>query len=475
MSLRNYETAVKALNNTQTNAAVLEMLRKSGNSLNKSSLPEMREFLAKIGYQNAADLKKLNVLHIAGTKGKGSTAAFCDSILRRCFVNDGSDTRPLRTGLFTSPHLTEVRERIRINGVPISQEKFAKYFYNIRDRFSPDNSPDVQLPGYFRYLFLMACEAFVQEKVDVVIMECGIGGSYDATNVLEYPVVSAITSLGFDHMGLLGETLPEIAWHKAGIMKKGVPAFTIIQREDALKVLHDRGVELEAGNPITRPDEAAVPVVIGDKDVEALANVKLGISGDHQYLNAALAVAVCKEWVAQMKKNGASLDISDELIKKGLELTTWPGRSDVLSLEKYPLITWCLDGAHTPESLNVCAKWFVDELVQRGKEKRKILVFSCTGNRSVKELLEPLATIHKTGYKFDKVMFCGTAISPKLQKNMKAAWEELNGSVDNIDIFKTADDALAVAAAESHPALVLVTGSLHLVGSMISLLDVNVR
>ncbi|KAJ3204124.1 Folylpolyglutamate synthetase [Dinochytrium kinnereticum] len=508
--IRNYEAAVKALNSCQTNASVLEMLRKSGNSLNMRSIPEMQEYLAGIGYQvkslhgmpdandwqKASDLDKLNVLHVAGTKGKGSTAAFCESILRRSFVEEGATARPLRTGLFTSPHLTEVRERIRINGVPISRESFAKYFFEIWDRLSAKNpTSEVQMPGYFRFLFLMACEAFVQEKVDVAIMECGIGGTYDATNVLENPVVSAIASLGFDHMGLLGETLPEIAWHKAGIMKKGVPAFTIDQRPDALQVLKDRAVELCAGRPLTRPNTSSLPVVIGDTDIAALSKVKLGISGDHQYLNAALAVAACKEWVAQRQRAGSAVNCTDELIQKGLELTSWPGRSDILTVPQYPSVIWHLDGAHTPESLNVCAKWFNDECVPSDKDSyKKVLIFSCTGNRSVKELLEPIAAIHLKSCKFDKVVFCGATLSPKsqkvdainftvkedtellTQKAMRTAWQTLTGSEEKIEIFQSVDDAVAsLELASGTPTKVLTTGSLHLVGSIISLLNIEVR
>ncbi|KAJ1561120.1 Folylpolyglutamate synthetase, partial [Cladochytrium tenue] len=167
--------AVAALNSCQTSAAILEEIRRSGNLLNLRSIPEMREYLACIGYK-MSDLDSLNIIHIAGTKGKGSTSAMCDSILRQCSVRDASGanpTRPLRTGLFTSPHLVEVRERIRIDGAPLSRVDFARHFGHVWSSFeaapSTVDSPFAtrkgnDKPNYFRFLFLVACRAFLEEK-----------------------------------------------------------------------------------------------------------------------------------------------------------------------------------------------------------------------------------------------------------------------------------------------------------------------
>ena len=215
---RDYKAAIALLNSLQTNAAVLEAIRKSGNLLNTQSIPEFQGYLERIHY-TPSDLNKLNIIHVAGTKGKGSTSAFCDSILRqtRITAKDGS-SRFIKTGLYTSPHLQEVRERIRIDGSPVSKEMFAKYFFSVWDRLQESDLKNDK-PAYFRYLTLMSFHLFLQEGVDVVILEVGVGGEYDCTNIVPRPVVCGISSLGLDHMSLLGDTIEKIAWHKAGILK----------------------------------------------------------------------------------------------------------------------------------------------------------------------------------------------------------------------------------------------------------------
>ena len=182
-----------------------------------NSLPEMLGFLSRIGYK-ATDLDSLNVIHVAGTKGKGSTCSFVQSILSRSQI----DGRKLVTGLYSSPHIIEVRERIRINGEPLSKLKFAEYFFNVWDRLEETKDlveDHLQKPAYFRYMTLMCFHAFKQEKVDAAILEVGVGGEYDSTNIVLNPLVTAITSLGLDHQSVLGSSIEEIAWHKAGIIK----------------------------------------------------------------------------------------------------------------------------------------------------------------------------------------------------------------------------------------------------------------
>jgi folylpolyglutamate synthase len=164
--MRDYQQAIQLLNSLQTNSAILEAVRKSGNLLNTLSIPEMQNYIRRIGY-NLSDLDRLNTIHIAGTKGKGSTVAFCQSILK---------TLGLQTGMFTSPHILQVRERFRINGVPISQPKFAKYFFDVWDRLeaTKPTAPDLHhpdKPAYFRYLTLMCFHVFMQEKIDVLLLE----------------------------------------------------------------------------------------------------------------------------------------------------------------------------------------------------------------------------------------------------------------------------------------------------------------
>ncbi|RKP33125.1 Mur ligase, partial [Dimargaris cristalligena] len=204
--------AVADLNSLQSNAAVLAKFVKEGLRNYGSGLQDLLVHLGRLGYQ-ANDLNALNAIHIAGTKGKGSTAKFSESILGE--AGRISSKEGLKMGMYTSPHLVEVRERIRLNGRPISQVLFAKYFYECWDAIIANYKPgDTLRPGYFHFLTLLAFHTFLREKVDVAILEVGIGGKYDSTNLVPRPVVCGITSLGLDHQSVLGNTLAEIAAQK---------------------------------------------------------------------------------------------------------------------------------------------------------------------------------------------------------------------------------------------------------------------
>uniref|UniRef100_A0A8D0Y5B4 Folylpoly-gamma-glutamate synthetase n=1 Tax=Sus scrofa TaxID=9823 RepID=A0A8D0Y5B4_PIG len=230
-----YQEAVRTLNTLQTNANYLEQVKRQRGDP-QTQLEAMKLYLARSGLQ-VEDLDQLNIIHITGTKGKGSTCAFAERILR---------SYGLKTGFFSSPHLVQVRERIRINGQPISPELFTKYFWRLYHRLdeTKDDSSCVSMPSYFRFLTLMAFHVFLQEKVDLAVMEVGIGGAYDCTNIIRKPVVCGVSSLGIDHTGLLGDTMEKIAWQKGGIFKCGVPAFTVPQPDAPLAVLRDRAQEI---------------------------------------------------------------------------------------------------------------------------------------------------------------------------------------------------------------------------------------
>ena len=190
-----------------------------------------------------AQFDRLNTIHVAGTKGKGSSSAFISSILSQY-----RDSGIQKVGLYTSPHLRFVRERIKINDEPLSEEAFAKYFFEVwnrleaaaKDRGHPDPSALDTKPAYFRFLTLVAMHCYMSEGVDAAVVECGIGGEFDAKNILVQPTATAVTSLGIDHVVLLGDTISSIAWHKAGVFKPGVPAISAPQPEEAMAVLKQR-------------------------------------------------------------------------------------------------------------------------------------------------------------------------------------------------------------------------------------------
>lgn len=278
-----YEEAVKTLNTLQTNAQTLEKIRSERDKYAHLNIPNMLKYAERVGISEE-DMDSLNVVHISGTKGKGSTCAFCESILR---------SHGYKTGFYSSPHLVEVRERFRIDGKPIQRETFASYFWDVYNRL--EESKDCyegKMPNYFGFLTVMALHVFLQEKVDVAIMEVGIGGQYDSTNLIKHPVVCGVSSLGIDHTSVLGSSIDKIAWHKAGIFKPGVPAFTAPQHEKAMEVLKNRAVEI--GVPLS--------VCPDLREYESRGRqFHLGIKGSMQQVNASLALQIAGMWVNRVK------------------------------------------------------------------------------------------------------------------------------------------------------------------------------
>ena len=294
-SLRNMTAAMRAVQD----------LQRAGGKLIEAAQSRHRVVAMMRGYMQRLAIEPdalPPVIHIAGTKGKGSTAAMCESILR---------TGGLRTGLFTSPHLISVRERFRLDGAPVSEELYLRYFWQTWDGLAEaggrgDPSPDLpSMPGFFHFLTLLAFQIFRGERVDVAVMEVGMGGRLDATNVVAAPVVCGVTTLDFDHMDVLGHTLPLIAAEKGGIFKRGVPAVTVPQRDDALGAL--RRVAEEAGAPLLLADVESLDARRGGGGGGSSCSssrIELGLDGSFQRTNAALAVALSEIFMWRQGREG---------------------------------------------------------------------------------------------------------------------------------------------------------------------------
>jgi folylpolyglutamate synthase/dihydrofolate synthase len=375
------------------------------------------------------------VVHIAGTKGKGSTASMCESILRQ---------HGLKTGLFTSPHLVDVRERFRVGGRPISEETYLRYFWQAWDTLQEKHAastgvsaeeaaasssaggaasqavPHVgpvplellpPVPGFFYFLTLLGFMIFRGEGVQALVLEVGIGGRLDATNVVPQPLVTGVTTLDFDHMDLLGDTLASIANEKAGIFKKGVPAFTVPQRADALVQLGKAARNADCSLYVCDP--ASVAARTHDKQFPPL-----GLDGSYQRINAALAVAMSETFLKRLEQRSsehanteaeaaplpvyAPAEPLAPATLEGLRTAHWPGRSHIVPLPAAPdNCTLYVDGAHTERSMQRCLEWFRQTVEQRRRSEsdgaavqhKMLLVFYCGHEKDALQLLLPLSTV----------------------------------------------------------------------------------
>ncbi|KAJ0978901.1 hypothetical protein J5N97_014375 [Dioscorea zingiberensis] len=347
-----YESAMEAL------SSLITRTKRGDGSGRLEKFELMFKYLKVLGLEEKID--GLKIIHVAGTKGKGSTCTFSEAILRQC---------GFRTGLFTSPHLIDIRERFRINGLDISKIEFLHYFWGCWYQLKEKITDDLPMPPLFQFLTLLAFKIFLSEKVDVAILEVGLGGSLDSTNVVKRPVVCGITSLGMDHMEILGDTLGKIASEKAGIFKSGVPAYTVPQLSEAMSVLQDQAAKLMI------PLNIAPPL-----QLKMLSGSKLGLDGLHQLTNASLAVALCRCLLEQTEHQSffadGNLDTSlPEPFLRGLCAASLPGRAQIVHDkvqesskmtdidENSSNLVFYLDGAHSPESMEACANWFSDSVV----------------------------------------------------------------------------------------------------------------
>ncbi|KAI3412522.1 uncharacterized protein J3R85_017221 [Psidium guajava] len=350
-----YEAAMEALSSLITRQKRADRTPVGGKF---EKLERMSIYLRILGLEEK--ISGLKIIHVAGTKGKGSTCAFCEAILREC---------GFRTGLFTSPHLIDVRERFRLDGLDVSEDKFLLYFWDCWSQLKENVSEDLPMPPLFQFLTILAFKMFISEQVDVAIIEVGLGGKNDSTNVIKEPVVCGITSLGMDHMGALGNTLGQIASHKAGILKPQIPAFTVPQLSEAMDVLEETAGELMV------PLQVTVPL-----DIRRWGGETLGLSGDHQLVNAGLAISLCKCWlqrtgnwekllVKKQDEEAAGLELPPAIVR-GLSTARLSGRAQIVhdtplmfngsadTSENLGELTFYLDGAHSPESMEACARWF---------------------------------------------------------------------------------------------------------------------
>lgn len=359
----------------------------------------LREYLAHPAHG-------VKVIHVAGTNGKGSTCAMIDSVARAC---------GRRSGLFTSPHLIDFRERIRVSGVEIPEEPCAAMLTELRaicERFDPH-------PTFFEITLALAMRWFRERECEIIVLETGMGGRLDATTAVPADVC-VITPIGLDHMQWLGDTLAAIAAEKAGIFVEGKPAISAPQEPEAAAVLE------MAANETRAPFEFVT---------EPLLGYPVALPGAHQRWNAALAVAALHR---------AGVPLREDTVRYGLSRVSWPGRFERI------LPGVILDGAHNPHAAKVLAETWQGEY----GETKPVLVFSAVAAKDVAGILEHLAPLAS------RILTCPVDTPRALPPEEIAACLP-DGSPPH-ECFPSFSQAFAAAGEHGDP--ILVAGSLFLVG-----------
>lgn len=340
-------------------------------------LERMVELLALRGNPHL----KLKVIHIGGTNGKGSTIAFLKNMLEKL---------GLRVGVFSSPYLIHYTDQISINGESIPEARLETLMADYQSLLEGEATANLQGTTEFEIITAIAYDYFASEQVDVAIMEVGMGGLLDSTNVCQ-PILTGITTIGLDHVALLGNTLEAIAEQKAGIIKQGIPLVTGRIAPEALAVI-DRIAEGKdvprlayGANYQVRHKESVVTGEVFDYTSAVRQDrFQTGLLGLHQIENAGMAIALLDTFC---QEDGREL-ASNDLLAQALEETGWPGRLEIVSRD--PLMI--LDGAHNPHAI----KALIATLQERFADYRKEILFTCIKTKALEDMLDLLGAIPDT-------------------------------------------------------------------------------
>jgi dihydrofolate synthase/folylpolyglutamate synthase len=355
------------------------------------------------------------IIHVAGTNGKGSVCAMIDSILR---------SHGYYTGLFTSPHLVSFRERIRVNGDLISEEAVATGLTAIRDLIW-DWQPH---PTFFEVVTALGLKHFSENKIEIAVLETGLGGRLDATNALQSDV-AVITPIALDHQKWLGETLAEIAGEKAGIIKPQTPVVSAAQAPEAQNVIRARATECDAPHRFVNESYEQSPIAL---------------RGSYQKQNAALAIAALR---------AVGIEISSVAVARGLAAVDWPARFQAWDERTI------IDGAHNPAAARVLAQTWRETF----GDERATLILAVLSDKDLRGICEALAPI------------ADFVFLPKIRSERAALPENLvnvlSSITESIECSTPPSIAVALESARARPNRILLTGSLHFAGEVLALLQ----
>lgn len=408
----------------------------------KPGMERINALLEKLGHPETA----YKTVHVTGTNGKGSVVAMITAVL---------ENATLRVGRYVSPHLISYTERIHVGGRDISEEDFARAATVVREAAEAAIAEGAEPPTEFELLTAMAFWHFREEKVDYAVLEVGMGGLLDSTNVIT-PVVSVITNVAMDHTAYLGDTLEKIAHQKAGIIKEGVPVVTAAQHiplktikkeahaKKARLYFYGRDFEIDSRSPW----QAGQVVTVKRKDVPKEQEKSLlfvPFVGAHQAVNAACATMALYLLMKEDER------VNDNDLREGLARARWMGRFEIREIGGVPVI---FDGAHNPAG----AEALSEALAERYPDKRRLMVFTSLRDKDTDTVISLLAR------KEDKVFLC-EAPTPRTLKTAELA-EKFTCEKTECESVTAALEAAMAEAGEKD--LVLVCGSLYILGEALT-------
>ncbi|RKJ45463.1 bifunctional folylpolyglutamate synthase/dihydrofolate synthase [bacterium 1XD8-76] len=406
----------------------------------KNTMEDTKAFYRKL----SCPCEDTRVIHVAGTNGKGSVCAYLQSVLTEAGY---------RTGLFTSPHLVDIRERIRVDEEQIPEADFVEVFRRVRDACPKESGYH---PSYFEYLYFMAMLYFEKKKPDFIILETGLGGRLDATNSFETPCISIIAEIGLDHTEYLGETLEQIAEEKAGIVKKGIPLVYFAKNKIVADVMEKSAKKADSKAFSVKPAEICLKNS-GEKGIDfsyhsgyyKYSVFRLSTRALYQQENAAL----CIRALAVLEESGI-VKVPEEDLRRGLEKTHWEGRMEEILPGVY------VDGAHNPDGIEA----FLQSVRADGAKDGRMLLYSSLEEKACGEMIRRIA---------DAGLFEEIVVT-KIDSPRAAMPSELarlfgeTGTVVTEDTKEAFDYCLRRRRAEEK---VYITGSLYLTGQIKALTE----
>ncbi|MGL5345988.1 MAG: bifunctional folylpolyglutamate synthase/dihydrofolate synthase [Peptostreptococcaceae bacterium] len=420
-------------------------------------IEETHKFGVRLGLDNISKLLELlgnpqdnlNIIHVAGTNGKGSTCSFISSVLKESGY---------KVGLYTSPFLETFTERIRVNGINIPEEEVARIVTIIKEKIEQMVSEGYSYPTEFEIVTAMAFYYYNEQNVDYVALEVGLGGRYDATNVIKKSDVSVITSISLDHIGILGDTVEKIAYEKGGIIKDNGVAIVYDQSEEVKDVIKDICREKNAKYIEAKFED----IIVKKSDIysqkydctimeDRYEDLEIKLIGDHQINNSILALNVIK----YLKENN-NINITEETIRKGLINTKWPGRIEKIKEEPIFII----DGAHNEDGARSLAK----SIEKNFKGKELTLLIGMLEDKDIDGVLDILMP------NFSKVITT-TPDNPRAI-NCNVLKEKISKYVDNViakpEIEEAVEYTLNNATKED---IIISAGSLYMIGTVRTLVN----